>query len=364
MASAPRPERAPRLLAPCLTRYPPPPSPTTVGFLSMEEEETYLELYLNQCAAQDGLAPPRSPLFSPVVPYDMYMLNASNPETAFNLNPEVKETSGGFSPVDLSFLPDELTQEDKDQPVIGSKHETKENSESQSQQSRLPSSSEQDIGLGLNSPSLSNPHSQRHPSDTDLVQASPEKPDSNSLPLASITPMSPVTSVSECCGIVPQLQNIVSTVNLACKLDLKKIALHAKNAEYNPKVRFLISLLLTKLECNGAISQSRLAARKYARVVQKLGFPARFLDFKIQNMVGSCDVKFPIRLEGLVLTHQQFSSYEPELFPGLIYRMVKPRIVLLIFVSGKVVLTGAKERSEICEAFENIYPILKSFKKA
>lgn len=34
------------------------------------------------------------------------------------------------------------------------------------------------------------------------------------------------------------------------------------------------------------------------------------------------------------------NSYEPELFPGLIYRMVKPRIVLLIFVSGKVVLTG------------------------
>lgn len=41
--------------------------------------------------------------------------------------------------------------------------------------------------------------------------------------------------------------------------------------------------------------------------MQKLGFPAKFLDFKIQNMVGSCDVKFPIRLEGLVLTHQQFS---------------------------------------------------------
>ena len=38
-----------------------------------------------------------------------------------------------------------------------------------------------------------------------------------------------------------------------------------------------------------------------------------------------------------------FSSYEPELFPGLIYRMVKPRIVLLIFVSGKVVLTGESE---------------------
>ena len=43
-----------------------------------------------------------------------------------------------------------------------------------------------------------------------------------------------------------------------------------------------------------------------------------FSNFSVQ--VGSCDVKFPIRLEGLVLTHSQFSSYEPELFPGLIYR--------------------------------------------
>ena len=67
---------------------------------------------------------------------------------------------------------------------------------------------------------------------------------------------------------------------------------------------------------------------------------ARFKEFKVQNMVGSCDVKFPIRLEGLVVKHGQFSSYEPELFPGLIYRMVRPKIVLLIFVSGKVVLTG------------------------
>merc|ERR1712217_519994 len=122
---------------------------------------------------------------------------------------------------------------------------------------------------------------------------------------------------------------------------------------------------LQKIVSTGAKSEedSRLAARKYARIVQKLGFQTKFKDFKIQNMVGSCDVKFPIRLEGLVLTHSQFSSYEPELFPGLIYRMVKPRIVLLIFVSGKVVLTGAKVRQEIYEAFDNIYPILKNFKK-
>ncbi|XP_045698888.1 TATA-box-binding protein [Phyllostomus hastatus] len=196
-------------------------------------------------------------------------------------------------------------------------------------------------------------------------------------PMTPMTPITPATPASESSGIVPQLQNIVSTVNLGCKLDLKTIALRARNAEYNPK-RFAAVIMRIreprttalifssgKMVCTGAKSeeQSRLAARKYARVVQKLGFPAKFLDFKIQNMVGSCDVKFPIRLEGLVLTHQQFSSYEPELFPGLIYRMIKPRIVLLIFVSGKVVLTGAKVRAEIYEAFENIYPILKGFRK-
>ena len=200
-------------------------------------------------------------------------------------------------------------------------------------------------------------------------------PPSFAAPATPMTPKTPLGSSDP--GIVPTLQNIVSTVNLGCKLDLKKIALHARNAEYNPK-RFAAVIMRIreprttalifssgKMVCTGAKSeeQSRLAARKYARIVQKLGFEAKFIDFKIQNMVGSCDVKFPIRLEGLVLTHSQFSSYEPELFPGLIYRMVKPRIVLLIFVSGKVVLTGAKVRNEIYEAFDNIYPILKGFRK-
>ncbi|KAH1206475.1 TATA-box-binding protein [Glycine max] len=227
-------------------------------------------------------------------------------------------------------------------------------------------------------------------------------------------------------GIVPTLQNIVSTVNLDCKLDLKTIALQARNAEYNPKASFiclciicassngwwyavLMSVMclvaafccchyedkrsqnnctyfcfwqdgasnevvnmvgscqnsMNQLVCTGAKSeqQSKLAARKYARIIQKLGFPAKFKDFKIQNIVGSCDVKFPIRLEGLAYSHGAFSSYEPELFPGLIYRMKQPKIVLLIFVSGKIVLTGAKVRDETYTAFENIYPVLTEFRK-
>lgn len=43
--------------------------------------------------------------------------------------------------------------------------------------------------------------------------------------------------------------------------------------------------------------------------------------------------------------------------------MIKPCLVLLIFVNGKIVFTGAKSRQEIKEAMDNIYPILKSFKK-
>ncbi|KAI9670814.1 MAG: TATA-box-binding protein [Trizodia sp. TS-e1964] len=192
-----------------------------------------------------------------------------------------------------------------------------------------------------------------------------------------VTPATPAATPGAASGIVPTLQNIVATVNLDCRLDLKTIALHARNAEYNPK-RFAAVIMRIrepkttalifasgKMVVTGAKSEddSKLASRKYARIIQKLGFNAKFTDFKIQNIVGSCDIKFPIRLEGLASRHHHFSSYEPELFPGLIYRMLKPKIVLLIFVSGKIVLTGAKVREEIYSAFELIYPVLSDFRK-
>jgi len=173
------------------------------------------------------------------------------------------------------------------------------------------------------------------------------------------------------------LQNIVSTVNLSCKLELKQIALNARNAEYNPKRFAAVIIRLRepkttalvfasgKMVVTGAKSEqsSLLAARKYARMIQKLGFEVVFKEFKIQNIVGSCDVKFPIKLDELHTAHKQFCSYEPEMFPGLIYKMTKPKIVLLIFVSGKLVLTGAKTKADIDEAFENIYYVLLTCKK-
>ncbi|NXG73626.1 TBPL2 protein, partial [Baryphthengus martii] len=305
--------------------------------------------------------PSASPqLFMPMSLYDVDLpIQTEDAVFGAQFN-QPKEFPTDFSSVDLSFLPD-ITQDNKEQDLSEDGCERQEEPDGST-------SRNEDSGTFTDESSLFY---------SDATRPSPEASDVHPS-LMPMAPMTPVTPGTESSGIVPQLQNIVSTVNLACKLDLKNIALHARNAEYNPK-RFAAVIMRIreprttalifssgKMVCTGAKSeeQSRLAARKYARVVQKLGFPAKFLDFKIQNMVGSCDVRFPIRLEGLVLTHQQFSSYEPELFPGLIYRMVKPRIVLLIFVSGKVVLTGAKERSEIYEAFENIYPILKGFKKS
>ncbi|XP_021274938.1 TATA-box-binding protein-like [Herrania umbratica] len=177
--------------------------------------------------------------------------------------------------------------------------------------------------------------------------------------------------------VFPTLQNVVSTVNLGCKLDLKFIVLHARNSEYNPK-RFAAVIMRIKepkttalifssgkIVCTGAKTEqlSLLAARKFARIIQKLGFDAQFKDFKIQNIVASCDMKFPISLVRLAAFHGKFAIYEPELFPGLIYRMKSPKVAILVFPSGNIVIAGAQKRDLIFQAFENIYPVLMSFKR-
>ena len=156
---------------------------------------------------------------------------------------------------------------------------------------------------------------------------------------------------------LPKLQNIVSTANFKCILDLREIALKAKNAEYNPR-RFAAVIMRIKepkttalifssgkMVCTGARTEeeSRQASRTYAKIILKLGFPVKFSEFTVQK---------------------KFCSYEPEMFPGLIFHMLEPKIVLLIFVSGKIVLTGAKKREDIYRAYQKIIPILNQFKKS
>ncbi|XP_062017887.1 TATA-box-binding protein 2-like [Rosa rugosa] len=177
--------------------------------------------------------------------------------------------------------------------------------------------------------------------------------------------------------IVPTVQNVISTVNLDCKLDLHRITALARNSEFNP--RRLHSVIMRvrdpkatvlifasgKIVCTGAKNEelSQLAARKCARTILKMGFNAMFKDFKIQNIVAKCDVRFPIRLEGLAYANPEVTSYEPEFFPGLMYHMKEPKITLLVFASGKVVITGAKCREDLHKAFELIYPALREFRK-
>ena len=161
----------------------------------------------------------------------------------------------------------------------------------------------------------------------------------------------------------------MATVNLSTKVELDKVAQTARNAEYNPK-RFQAVIMRIreprttalifasgKMIITGARSEDDAmnAGKKYTAIVQKVGFPAEFREFKVQNITATCDVGFPIRIEGLSFANSSVSTYEPELFPGLVYRMVDPKVVMLIFVSGKIVLTGARSTEALSLAFTKLY---------
>lgn len=120
-----------------------------------------------------------------------------------------------------------------------------------------------------------------------------------------------------------------------------------------------------KIVCTGSKDEdmSWIAMRKFAWILQKLGNPVQFSKFQIQNIVGSCDTGLTIDLDLIHKKHDKFCSYEPEIFPGLVYRMLEPKIVLLIFVSGKIVLTGAKKKSDIEDGFKKIIPLLLDVQK-
>ena len=103
-----------------------------------------------------------------------------------------------------------------------------------------------------------------------------------------------------------------------------------------------------KMVITGAKSeqQSEDAAKHYARAIEKVSKQKiKITKFTVQNMVASCSVDHKINLEALVHSnHKSFCTFNPDTFPGLIYQMTKPKMCLLIFASGKIVVTGAKTR--------------------
>ena len=116
-----------------------------------------------------------------------------------------------------------------------------------------------------------------------------------------------------------------------------------------------------KMVCTGAKSEkeSKRAVMKVVRELKKsgiiiIGKP----DLTIQNIVASANLAGLIDLERSAYTLSR-TMYEPEQFPGLIYRMDEPKVVILLFASGKLVCTGAKKEEAVYEAVTKLHENLE-----
>ncbi len=115
-----------------------------------------------------------------------------------------------------------------------------------------------------------------------------------------------------------------------------------------------------KMVCTGAKSESEVykAVKNIIKLLKSHGIEIKGEPIiEIQNIVASANLKALVDLEKAAYLLEN-AMYEPEQFPGLIYRMKSPRVVLLIFSSGKIVCTGARKEEEVKEAVNKIYRTL------
>jgi transcription initiation factor TFIID TATA-box-binding protein len=114
--------------------------------------------------------------------------------------------------------------------------------------------------------------------------------------------------------------------------------------------------------CTGAKS-AQMARRAVKRVVKDLKKGGIVIlnvpKITIENMVGTANIFGEVDLE-MAAAELDNVLYEPEMFPGLIYRMKEPHVVLLIFASGKIVITGGKRFKDIKKAAEKISELLRA----
>src|SRR2546429_9641551 len=75
--------------------------------------------------------------------------------------------------------------------------------------------------------------------------------------------------------------------------------------------------------------------------------------FRIENVVASTSLGHELDLKAIALALGG-SEYEPEQFPGLIYRIQEPKTAILLFRSGKVVCTGAKSLEDVKTAIDRV----------
>ena len=162
-----------------------------------------------------------------------------------------------------------------------------------------------------------------------------------------------------------KIENVVATVvvEITEKIDLNQIARRHAEVEYNPerfpglvmrieKPRATILIFSTgKMVVTGLrqASEAERVVDKVVKNIRKAGIRLSNPEITIQNIVASGDLHTNIDLNMAAIV-MEYAMYEPEVFPGLIYRMQDPKTVFLIFSTGRIVCTGAKRKEVVREA--------------
>lgn len=169
------------------------------------------------------------------------------------------------------------------------------------------------------------------------------------------------------------IENVVASATINQKIDLNAVVKGYPGVEYRPeqfpglvfrlKRPKTATLIFSsgKMVCTGAKS-AKEAKRAVMKVVKELKKGGIIIiskpELKIQNIVASAGLGGMIDLEKATYSLGH-SMYEPEQFPGLIYRMAEPKVVILLFASGKLVCTGAKKEEDVYVAVEQLHTLLE-----
>ncbi len=163
-----------------------------------------------------------------------------------------------------------------------------------------------------------------------------------------------------------KIQNVVCTTSFGCKLSAKDLLRVFPDATYRPR-KFPSVTLKTPLctflifETGKLVSVGSKSVtdtnRGIALLVDKLGKPISD-DVQVSNMVASMTLDFRVNLEEL--SYFKGALYEPLLFPGL--KMKVGRVTVVVFRSGKAILTGAKCEQEIAAGAREFFRIASQYK--
>ena len=173
-----------------------------------------------------------------------------------------------------------------------------------------------------------------------------------------------------------KVENIVASTIFAEKLDLDVIATSLEEAEYEPE-QFpglvyrlgspkTATLLFRsgKANCTGAknIEDVRKTVDIISDKLKKLGVKVyKDLEIVVQNMVATADLGGELNLDEVAVAFGlENVEYEPEQFPGLVYRVKEPRVVMLLFGSGKIVCTGGRNTEDVSTAVQDLSEKLNS----